>query len=93
MVAQRPVAQVDNAVLTVQQVVEGVQAALGTYAPGHAGLDRTTSPEEFASLIGDLEERVFAELPDDTWVYPGHGDDTTLGAERPALPEWKSRGW
>jgi hypothetical protein len=22
-------------------------------------------------------------LPDDTWFYPGHGDDSTLGAERP----------
>ena len=30
---------------------------------------------------------------DETWIYPGHGDDTTLGAERPSLPEWRSRGW
>ena len=43
--------------------------------------------------MDDLEERVFGELPDDTWVYPGHGDDTTLGTERPALPEWRARGW
>jgi hypothetical protein len=26
-------------------------------------------------------------------VYPGHGDDTTLGAERPKLSEWRDRGW
>jgi hypothetical protein len=26
-------------------------------------------------------------------VYPGHGDDTTLGAERPHLSEWSERGW
>jgi hypothetical protein len=26
-------------------------------------------------------------------VYPGHGADTTLGAERPAVPEWRARGW
>ena len=26
-------------------------------------------------------------------VYPGHGDDTTLGAERPQLSNWKQRGW
>jgi glyoxylase-like metal-dependent hydrolase (beta-lactamase superfamily II) len=32
-------------------------------------------------------------LPDSTWVYPGHGCDTTLGAERPSLPEWRVRGW
>ena len=35
--------------------------------------------------MDDLEERVFGPLPDETWVYPGHGDDTTLGAERPHL--------
>ena len=40
-----------------------------------------------------LEREVFARLPDETWVYPGHGDDTTLGAERPSLPEWRARGW
>jgi glyoxylase-like metal-dependent hydrolase (beta-lactamase superfamily II) len=59
--------------------------------PGGPG--KTWSAEDFASLVDDLEVRVFAELPDETWVYPGHGDDTTLGAERPALPEWKARGW
>jgi hypothetical protein len=26
-------------------------------------------------------------------VYPGHGDDTTLGTERPHLDEWQQRGW
>ncbi|NEE47580.1 MBL fold metallo-hydrolase, partial [Streptomyces sp. SID8455] len=29
----------------------------------------------------------------ETWVYPGHGNDTTLGDERPQLPEWRARGW
>src|SRR4051812_50073838 len=53
---------------------------------------RNTSPPEFASLVDDLEERVFGVLPDETWVYPGHGDDTTLGKERPSLPEWRARG-
>jgi glyoxylase-like metal-dependent hydrolase (beta-lactamase superfamily II) len=47
----------------------------------------------FESLIGDVEERLFGVYPDATWVYPGHGKDTTLGAERPALPEWRARGW
>ncbi|MCW2720192.1 MBL fold metallo-hydrolase [Pseudonocardia sp.] len=59
--------------------------------PGGPG--KTAGPEEFGSLIGDLEERVFGTLPDETWVYPGHGDDTTVGKERPSLPEWKARGW
>jgi glyoxylase-like metal-dependent hydrolase (beta-lactamase superfamily II) len=59
--------------------------------PGGPG--KTAGPKEFASLIGDLESRVFEQLPDETWVYPGHGDDTTLGTERPSLPKWKARGW
>jgi glyoxylase-like metal-dependent hydrolase (beta-lactamase superfamily II) len=59
--------------------------------PGGPG--RTTSPADFTSLMNDLEERVFGQLPDGTWVYPGHGNDTTLGAERPHLPEWRARGW
>jgi glyoxylase-like metal-dependent hydrolase (beta-lactamase superfamily II) len=57
------------------------------------GVGRTMSPVDFTSLIDDVEQRVFDALPDDTWVYPGHGDDTTLGAERPHLEEWRARGW
>jgi glyoxylase-like metal-dependent hydrolase (beta-lactamase superfamily II) len=59
--------------------------------PGGPG--RTLRPEDFASLMNDLEAKVFDRLPDETWVYPGHGDDTTLGAERPHLGEWRARGW
>ena len=59
--------------------------------PGGPG--KTTSPETFTSLMDDLEERVFGTLDDDTWVYPGHGDDTTLGRERPQLGQWRARGW
>lgn len=51
------------------------------------------NPADFSSLMHDLEAKVFAELPDETWVYPGHGNDTTLGAERPHLGEWRARGW
>jgi glyoxylase-like metal-dependent hydrolase (beta-lactamase superfamily II) len=59
--------------------------------PGGPG--RTTSPRDFTSLMDDLEAKVFGPLADSTWVYPGHGRDTTLGAERPHLAEWRSRGW
>jgi len=51
---------------------------------------KTTSADNFASLINDVEDRLFAVLPDDTWFYPGHGDDSTLGKERPSLAEWRS---
>lgn len=49
--------------------------------------------DRFTSLINDVEHKIFDRLPDDTWFYPGHGKDSTLGAERPALPEWRARGW
>jgi glyoxylase-like metal-dependent hydrolase (beta-lactamase superfamily II) len=59
--------------------------------PGGPG--RTARPADFTSLMDDLEERVFGSFGDDTWIYPGHGADTTLGAERPHLQEWRQRGW
>ena len=43
--------------------------------------------------MDDLEEKVFGRFGDDTVVHPGHGDGTTLGAERPHLAEWRARGW
>ena len=57
------------------------------------GVGRTTSPANFSRLLGDVETKLFDRLPDETWVYPGHGHDTTLGAERPSLGEWRARGW
>lgn len=49
--------------------------------------------EAFQSLMDDVEDKIFSRLPDETWFYPGHGDDSTLGAERPHLTEWRERGW
>ena len=57
------------------------------------GVGKTTTPADFQSLINDVEQRIFDVLPDETWGYPGHGDDTTLGVERPHLGEWRARGW
>jgi glyoxylase-like metal-dependent hydrolase (beta-lactamase superfamily II) len=57
------------------------------------GVGKTWSPDDFDSLLTGVRERIFDVLPDETWVYPGHGHDTTVGAERPSLPEWKARGW
>jgi glyoxylase-like metal-dependent hydrolase (beta-lactamase superfamily II) len=59
--------------------------------PGGPG--RTLNPADFTGLMDDLESRVFDALPDETWFYPGHGDDSTLGVERPKLGEWRERGW
>ncbi len=60
--------------------------------PGGVG-NTQLDPQRFASLIDDVERRLFDYLPDDTVVHPGHGKGTTLGAERPHLPVWRERGW
>ena len=57
------------------------------------GVGKTVGADNFTSLLDDVTTRVFDVLPDDTWVYPGHGFDTTLGVERPHLDEWRARGW
>jgi glyoxylase-like metal-dependent hydrolase (beta-lactamase superfamily II) len=57
------------------------------------GVGKTWKKGDFEQLLGDVTTRVFDVYDDSTVVYPGHGDDTTLGAERPQLDEWKARGW
>lgn len=57
------------------------------------GVGRTGSAADFDRLLTDVSERLFAVYPDQTVVLPGHGDNTTLGAERPALGQWRARGW
>lgn len=62
-----------------------------TLFPGGPG-NTWGDADAFAQIIASVERKLFT-LPDDTAVYPGHGDDTTIGAERPHLQEWKDRGW
>ena len=57
------------------------------------GVGKTGKPAEFDTLLDDVTTRVFDVYSDATVVYPGHGDDTTLGAERPHLEEWRERRW
>lgn len=57
------------------------------------GVGKTWQEGDFEKLLGDVSERVFDVYGDSTVVYPGHGDDTTLGTERPHLAEWRERGW
>jgi len=62
-----------------------------TLFPGGPG---NTSFEggDFPTIIESVDRRLFT-LPADTIVLPGHGDRTTIGAERPHLQEWIDRGW
>jgi glyoxylase-like metal-dependent hydrolase (beta-lactamase superfamily II) len=60
--------------------------------PGGVG-NTQKDAARFDSLYAGVVSKIFDRLPDETWVYPGHGADTTLGAERPHLEEWRERGW
>nr|QLJ97136.1 MBL fold metallo-hydrolase [Micromonospora carbonacea] len=60
--------------------------------PGGVG-NTDKDPQRFGQLIDDVEHRLFDRLPDETWFYPGHGRDSTIGTERPSLPQWRARGW
>lgn len=61
-----------------------------TLFPGGPGA--TAGQAQFTQIMSSLRRRLFV-LADATWVYPGHGDDTTLGDERDQLDEWQARGW
>ena len=75
-------------------LVEGSPVLLSgdTLFPGGPG--RTDLPGgDFATVIDSIRDRLFGPLPDETVVLPGHGAETTIGAERPHLQEWIDRGW
>jgi len=63
-----------------------------TLFPGGPG---NTSFEggNFAQIIRSIDDRLFAKLDPETIILPGHGDQSTIGTERPHLQEWVDRGW
>jgi len=63
-----------------------------TLFPGGPGATRFPG-SDFATIIRSIEDRLFAALPADTIVMPGHGLDTVIGEEQPHLQEWIDRGW
>ena len=62
-----------------------------TLFPGGPGATKFEGGD-FDTIIQSIDTRLFT-LPPDTLVLPGHGDDTTIGTERPQLQEWVDRGW
>jgi glyoxylase-like metal-dependent hydrolase (beta-lactamase superfamily II) len=56
------------------------------------GVGKTTGPASFAQAIESVERHLFT-LAAETRVSPGHGDDTSVGAEAPQLDAWRARGW
>ncbi len=63
-----------------------------TLFPGGPGAT-TFEGGDFGQIIESIDRRLFATLDPATIVMPGHGDDTTIGAEQPSLDEWVARGW
>jgi len=57
------------------------------------GVGKTWAAADFEQLVSDVSERIFDVYDDQVWFYPGHGDDSTLGAERAQLAGWRERGW
>jgi glyoxylase-like metal-dependent hydrolase (beta-lactamase superfamily II) len=81
---------------SVALALDGADAATHLFTgdclfPG--GIGKTWKDGDFEQLLDHVSSRVFNVYGDSTVVYPGHGDDTTLGNERPHLDEWKQRGW
>ena len=72
-------------------VTDGAVITGDTLFPGGPGATRF--PYSDFDQIMDSLERDYFSLPDETVVMPGHGLDTTIGTERPALPEWRARRW
>jgi glyoxylase-like metal-dependent hydrolase (beta-lactamase superfamily II) len=63
-----------------------------TLFPGGPGATKFPGGD-FQQIIESIDRRLFAPLPPETLVLPGHGDDTTIGAERPELQAWVDRGF
>jgi glyoxylase-like metal-dependent hydrolase (beta-lactamase superfamily II) len=62
-----------------------------TLFPGGPGATKFPGGD-FPTIIESIQNRLLT-LPPTTLVLPGHGADTTIGAERPHLQEWIDRGW
>jgi glyoxylase-like metal-dependent hydrolase (beta-lactamase superfamily II) len=63
-----------------------------TLFPGGPGATKFPGGD-FPTIVKSIEERIFRRFPPGTIVMPGHGADTTVGAESPHLQEWVDRGW
>ncbi len=76
---------------SVSIVVEPAVFTGDTLFPGGPGATRWDY-SDFGRIM-DSVEGMMETLPDPTIVYPGHGAETTIGEERPHVPEWRARGW
>jgi glyoxylase-like metal-dependent hydrolase (beta-lactamase superfamily II) len=59
-----------------------------TIFPGGPG--KTWSPDDFKKIVESLRNKIFI-LPDETQVYPGHGDATVLKKEKHEFEAFSSK--
>ena len=59
-----------------------------TIFPGGPG--KTGTPADFKQIVKSIESKLFV-LPDDTEVYPGHGEATVLGKEKKEFAVFASK--
>ena len=59
-----------------------------TIFPGGPG--KTGTPADFKQILKSIETKLLV-LPDDTEVYPGHGDATVLGKEKKEFAAFASK--
>ncbi len=63
-----------------------------TLFPGGPG-NTNHNAQDFATIINSIDQRIFGVFGDDVTIWPGHGAESTIGAERPHLDEWVEQGW
>jgi glyoxylase-like metal-dependent hydrolase (beta-lactamase superfamily II) len=56
------------------------------------GPGRTWSAEDFNTTMRTMQDIVF-RWPDETAFYPGHGENSTIGAERARFEAFVAGGW
>lgn len=72
-------------------VLEPVVFSGDTLFPGGPGATRWEY-SSFGQIMDSVETHLLT-LPEPTVVYPGHGIQTTVGAEKPQAASWRARGW
>lgn len=63
-----------------------------TLFPGGPGATNYAGGD-FATILRSIEDRMFKVFDAETIVLPGHGNDTTIGAEIGSFDDWVARGW
>lgn len=72
-------------------LVDSIVFTGDTLFPGGPGATRFPY-SDFDQIMQSLRDELFV-LPDATRVFPGHGQPTEIGIERPNLAEWQARRW